>query len=106
MAERRRPMRRGRGMPGEKPKNFKGAIKALFAYMGKYKIALTVVMLFAIGSTIFQVIGPKILGNATTELFSGLVAKISGIGNIHFGKREKQGAAAGKSAGRQRYARL
>ena len=86
MAERRRPMRRGRGMPGEKPKNFKGAIKTLLAYMGKYKIALAVVMLFAIGSTIFQVIGPKILGNATTELFSGLVAKISGTGSIHFEK--------------------
>lgn len=83
----RRPMGPGRG-PGrfEKPKDFKGTIRKLLAYLGKYKIAVFAVMLFAIGSTIFGVIGPKILGNATTELFQGLVAKISGQGSIDFGK--------------------
>lgn len=75
----------GRGMmPGEKAKDFKGTIRKLFAYMGKYRIALVLVLLFAVGSTIFSVLGPKILGNATTELFNGLVAKISGTGAINF----------------------
>lgn len=85
MANTRRPMGHGRRI-GEKPKDFKGTVKKLLAYMGKYKIAVFAVMLFAVGSTIFGVIGPKILGNATTELFSGLLAKISGTGSIDFGK--------------------
>ncbi len=86
MAETRRPMRRGGRRPVEKPKDFKGTIKKLLAYMGNYKIAVFVVMLFAVGSTIFGVIGPKILGNATTELFNGLIAKITGSGSIDFGR--------------------
>jgi ATP-binding cassette subfamily B protein len=72
--------------PGEKAKNFKGTIKNLLKYMGVYKIALGAVAIFAIGSTIFTVIGPKILGNATTELFNGLVSKLTGTGSIDFGK--------------------
>ena len=84
MAERRRPMRHGRMVPGEKPKDFKGTIGKLLTYMGKYKIAVVAVMIFAVGSTILGVAGPKILGNATTELFNGLVAKISGTGSIDF----------------------
>ena len=84
MAERRRPMRHGRMVPGEKPKDFKGTIGKLLTYMGNYKIAVVAVMIFAVGSTILGVVGPKILGNATTELFNGLVAKISGTGSIDF----------------------
>ncbi len=83
MAEGRRP--RGR-MRGEKAKDFKGTIKNLLRYMGVYKIALAAVAVFAIASTVFNVIGPKILGNATTELFNGLIAKLSGTGSINFGK--------------------
>lgn len=85
-----RPMRgpmRGHGMmPGEKAKDFKGSTLRLLSYMGKFKFALIGVLLFAVGSTLFNVVGPKILGQATTELFSGLVAKVQGAGSINFGK--------------------
>jgi len=76
----------GKMMHGEKAKDFKGAIKKLLVYMGKYKIGLITVLLFAIGSTVFSIIGPKILSKATTTLFNGLVAKISGTGTIDFSK--------------------
>lgn len=76
----------GRMMPGEKAKDFKGTILRLLSYIGKYKIAIAVVMVLAVGGTIFNVLGPKILGNATTELFNGLVAKVSGAGGIDFAK--------------------
>ena len=76
----------GRGMSGEKAKNFKGAMKRLFIYMERYRIQLFVMLLFAVGSTIFNIIGPKILGKATTELFNGLVSKIGGGAGIDFGK--------------------
>ncbi len=77
----------GRGMvPGEKAKDFKGTIGRLLAYMGKFKFALIGVLLFAVGSTVFNVVGPKILGQATTELFHGLMAKVHGTGGIDFGK--------------------
>ena len=72
--------------PGEKAKDFKGTIGKLLAYMGRYKIGLFFVLLFAAGSTVFNIFGPKILGNATTELFNGLVAKINGTGGIDFGR--------------------
>ncbi len=75
-----------RRMPGEKAKDFKGTIRQLLRYMGAYKIALVIVAVFAVASTVFNVIGPKILGNATTELFNGLIAKLSGTGSIDFGK--------------------
>ncbi|MCI7105905.1 MAG: ABC transporter ATP-binding protein/permease [Lachnobacterium sp.] len=82
---RRGPM--GRGMqPGEKPKNFKASIKKLIQYIAKYKIGIFVVMLFAACSTVFTVVGPKILGKATTALTEGLMAKIRGTGSIDFGK--------------------
>ena len=71
---------------GDKPKNFKGTLVNLWHYMGIYKVALIVVMIFAIGSTIFTVIGPKILGNATTELYNGIIAKLTGTGEIDFEK--------------------
>ena len=76
----------GRMMPGEKAKDFKGTIKKLIRYMGNYKYALFAVVIFAIGSTVFNIIGPKILSKATTELFSGLMAKLSRTGGINFEK--------------------
>lgn len=82
---RRGPM--GRGMqPGEKPKNFKASIKKLIQYIAKYKIGIIVVMLFVACSTVFTVVGPKILGKATTTLTEGLMAKIQRTGSIDFGK--------------------
>lgn len=71
----------------DKPKNFKGTTKKLVTkYLSKYKIALIIVFIFAIGSTIFTIVGPKILGNATTEIFNGLVGKLSGGDGINFAK--------------------
>ena len=78
---------KGPGGPIEKAKDFKGTTKKLINdYLAKYRVALIIVIIFAIGSTIFSIIGPKILGNATTEIFNGLVNKISGNGGIDFGK--------------------
>ena len=86
MANERRRMG-GRGqMPGEKAKDFKGSIGKLFAYMKQYHAAVAVVILCAIASTVFSVIGPDILGKATTELSNGLLAKIQGTGSIDFTK--------------------
>ncbi|HJG86779.1 MAG TPA: ABC transporter ATP-binding protein/permease [Pseudoflavonifractor capillosus] len=85
-APRRGPMGHGGMRGGEKAKDFKGTIGKLLAYMGRYKIGLFFVLLFAAGSTVFNIFGPKILGNATTELFNGLVAKINGTGGIDFGR--------------------
>lgn len=69
---------------GEKAKDFKGTIKKLLAYIGSFKIAVFVVMLFAVGSTIFNIVSPKILGKATTKLSEGLMGKIQGTGGIDF----------------------
>lgn len=71
---------------GEKAKDFKGTIKKLSKYLSAYKIGLIFVLLFAIGSTIFNIVGPKILGKATTEIFTGLVGKVSGGAGINFEK--------------------
>ena len=71
--------RHGRGMSGEKAKNFKGAMKRLFIYMERYRIQLFIMLLFAVGSTIFNIIGPKILGRATTELCTGSVSNRSHV---------------------------
>lgn len=91
MSEHRRPARMGHGpggpggmSPGEKAKNFRATVKKLLQYMGRYKIGVLVVLIFAVASTVFGIAGPKILGNATTELFNGLVAKVSGSGEIDF----------------------
>ena len=73
-------------VPGEKAKNFRKTIADLFVYMGKYRIVVLIVMVFAAVSTIFQVAGPKIMGRATTELANGLMRKISGTGGINFSK--------------------
>ena len=73
-------------MPGEKAKDFRGTMKKLLEYLGSYKIAILFVMIFAVGGTAFNIIGPKILGNATTEIFNGLVSRVSGGDGIDFGK--------------------
>ncbi len=80
--------RRGHGgkmAPVEKAKDFRGSIKNLIKYIGRYKIAVIIVMICAALSTIFAVIGPKILGNATTALASGLMMQIQGTGTIDLG---------------------
>ncbi len=91
-AKNARPGRRPHGphgphggmMPGEKAKDFKGTFRKLLSYMGRYKIALIAVMIFAAGSTVFNIIGPKVLAKATTELFEGMMAKFAGTGGINF----------------------
>lgn len=77
---------RGPGRPVEKAKNFKGTMISLIGYMRPYYINMIISMLFAILSVVFMVVGPKILGNATTELVDGLYAKIGGTGSINFEK--------------------
>lgn len=77
----------GRGMmPVEKAKDFKGSIGKLLAYIGHYKIAIIIVMIMAAISTVFSVVGPKVLGRATTTLSEGLLSKIAGTGGIDFTK--------------------
>ena len=82
--------RRGPGGPrmmaGEKARDFKGSMAKLIRYMSKYKIRFVIMFVFAIAGTVFNIVGPKILGKATTELFNGLVAKIGGTGGIDFTK--------------------
>ena len=85
--QRRRGPMGGHGMqPTEKAKDFKGSMKKLFGYMGRYKIRFILMFIFAVAGTAFNIAGPKILGKATTELFNGLVAKVNGTGGIDFGK--------------------
>ncbi len=76
------------GSPTEKAKDFKGTAKKLIKYLSEYKIWIIIVLIFAILGTIFAIVGPKILGNATTELFNGITSKISGTGKINFSKIE------------------
>ena len=73
-------------LPVEKAKDFKGTIKKLIISMSDYKIPLIIIFVFAIGSTIFSIIGPKILGNAITELYAGIMNKLTGGTGINFGK--------------------
>lgn len=70
----------------EKAKDFKGTMKTLFHYLKAYRVAIFFVLLFAIGSTIFSIVGPKISGTITTEIFNGIMAKIGGKGGIDFKK--------------------
>ncbi len=83
-----KPKKRGFGppgmMPGEKAKNMKGAIKSLIRFMSGYRIAMILVLIFAVTSTAFNVLGPKVMGRATTELSTGLRAKIAGTGGVDF----------------------
>lgn len=79
------PRRHGHGpAPVEKAKDFKGSILKLLKYIGRYKIALAFVIIFAVASTVFNILGPKIMGNATTELFNGIISKFSGGSGIDF----------------------
>jgi ATP-binding cassette, subfamily B, multidrug efflux pump len=71
-------------MRGEKPRDFKGTMAKLIKYLGAYRIAIIIVMLVAVASTAFSIAGPKILGNATTKLFAGVLAQIAGTGSIDF----------------------
>ena len=77
---------RGPGVPGEKAKDFKGTVKKLLSHMGRFKLQLGLVGIFAVCSTIFNIVGPKVLSQATTEIFNGLVSKVQGSGGIDFGK--------------------
>ena len=80
--------RRGHGPggmnPGAKARDFKGSVRKLVSYLGHYKLPILVVMIMAVGSTVFNVVGPKVLGEATTTLANGLAAKIAGTGGIDF----------------------
>jgi len=78
----------GRGLKhsSEKAKDFKGTIKKIVSYLSEYKINLIIVFIFAIGSTVFAIVGPKISGNVITEIFTGLMNKISNTGGIDFDK--------------------
>ena len=78
--------RRGPGRIPEKPKNFKGTIGKLFRCLGRYRLPLALVLVLALASTAFGIVGPKILSTATTELATGLGRKLSGLGGIDFGK--------------------
>ena len=82
-------MKRPGGMGGghmkmgqEKAKDFKGTMKKLISYLSSYKLAILLVIVFAIGSSVFNIVGPKILGNATTKIFEGLVSKVSNSGGV------------------------
>lgn len=77
----------GAQAPLEKAKDFSGTMKKLFHYLSQYKILLFLVVLFSIGSAIFSIVGPKILGNATTEIYNGLIGKVTGVSaGINFNK--------------------
>jgi ATP-binding cassette subfamily B multidrug efflux pump len=88
------PMGRGRGpraggpvagmLKGDRARDFKGTMVKLFKYLGKYRLLIFVVMFIAAASTVFTIVGPKILGRATTTLFNGVMAKIAGTGTIDF----------------------
>ncbi len=80
------PMGGPMGHPGEKAKDFKGTMKKLSGYLSKYKIAFLLVFIFAIGGTVFQIIGPTIMGDATTEIATGMMSKIRGGEGIDFSK--------------------
>ena len=83
---RRGPGGHGGMMPGEKAKDFKGTSRKILAYIGRYKIAIVLVMVCAVAGTIFNIVGPKVLSKATTEIFNGLVSKVSGGAGIDFHK--------------------
>ncbi len=71
--------RHGPMMPGEKAKNFKDTMKTLLVYLKPYRVAIIFTLLFSVIGTVFSIIGPKLLGNATTKLFEGVMAKIAGV---------------------------
>ena len=77
------PVRGGRGR-GEKPKDFKGTMLKLLGYVGRHKLAVLLALLFAVGSVVFNIVGPRVLGTVTTKLFEGLVATVQGTGSVDF----------------------
>lgn len=82
----RGPMGRMGGMRrGEKAKDFKGTMRQLLGYIGQHKVAVFAAVAFAVCSVIFNIVGPKVLGQVTTKLFEGLVAKVNGTGDVDFG---------------------
>ena len=82
----RGPMGRMGGMRrGEKAKDFKGTMRQLLGYIGQHKIAVFAAVAFAVCSVVFNIVGPKVLGQVTTKLFEGLVAKVNGTGDVDFG---------------------
>ena len=83
---RRGPGGHGGMMPGEKAKDFKGTTRKILSYIGRYKIAIVLVMICAVAGTVFNIVGPKVLSKATTEIFNGLVSKVSGGAGIDFHK--------------------
>jgi len=94
MHNRRPPKRMGHGpgamlQGGEKARDFKGTMKKLIKYLSAYKFSIITVLIFAIGSSAFSIVGPKVLGKVTTKIFEGIMAKISGTGNIDFDYIEK-----------------
>ncbi|MDR2655257.1 MAG: ABC transporter ATP-binding protein, partial [Oscillospiraceae bacterium] len=76
----------GAMMHGEKPKDFTGTLKKILKLLAPYRVSLVIVLIFAVASTVFSILGPKILGNAITEIFNGLVSKFSGGSGIDFAK--------------------
>jgi ATP-binding cassette subfamily B multidrug efflux pump len=88
------PMGRGRGprpggpvagmLKGDRARDFKGTMMKLYRYLGRYRFLIILVMVIAAASTVFTIVGPKILGNATTELFNGVLATLAGTGSINF----------------------
>jgi ATP-binding cassette subfamily B protein len=70
---------------GEKPRDFKGTLNKLIRYLGQYRLLILFIWILAIASTVAMIVGPKILGNATTKLFEGVMAQISGTGSVDFG---------------------
>ena len=71
-------------MPGEKPRDFKGTMSKMLRFMGQFKLLLVIIAIFAIGSTMFSIVGPKVLSEATTVLFDGIVAKVAATGTIDY----------------------
>lgn len=74
----------GFGIPGDKPKDFKGTLRRLVGALGRYRVAVVAVLLVAVASTVFTIIGPRVLGRATTTLFEGVLAGIAGTGGVDF----------------------
>ena len=84
---RSRPVGRGGPMAmmkGENARDFKGTMRKLIQYLGAYKLSILIVMIFALGSTVFSIVSPRILGQATTKLFEGVMASLAGTGSIDF----------------------
>ena len=69
----------------ERAKDFKGTIRRLLGYVGRHRLAVLLACLFAVGSVVFNIVGPRVLGTVTTRLFEGLVATVQGTGSVDFG---------------------